>query len=405
MPDFLAKLLKTDFLPHGVCYRWQSDVVWLHVVSDLLIALAYYFIPLGLIYIIRRRTDLVFPWMFWLFGIFIMACGTTHLMSVWTVWQPVYRLDGIVKLITAMASVPTAILLMRLAPKVVELPSPEQLRQANQRLEKEIADRMAAEAEVRSLNSELERRVEERTRELAEANQRLRESEARLKQSNAELEQFNYVAAHDLQEPLRNVKTYTQMLGRKYREQLDSGADIYINFITGGVDRMELLIKDLHVYSRLSYRLDISGSVVNAGDVLRETLRDVEVAIRETGAQVQIDQMCEVRANRTQLGQVFQNLTTNALKYRSERPLRLRYSCRQKTDVVEFTVEDNGIGLDMRYSGQIFGLFKRLHGREIPGTGIGLAICKKVVEAHGGTIWVDSTPGQGTAFHFTLPAV
>jgi signal transduction histidine kinase len=115
--------------------------------------------------------------------------------------------------------------------------------------------------------------------------------------------------------------------------------------------------------------------------------------------------MCQVHANRAQLGQVFQNLTTNALKYRSDQPLRLRYSCELRDRLVEFVVQDNGIGFEMGYANQIFGLFKRLHGREIPGTGIGLAICKKVIEAHGGSIWVNSAPGSGTAFHFTLPAV
>src|SRR5688500_13613515 len=116
MPDFLTGLFKADFLPHGVCYRWQPEIVWLHVVSDLLICLAYYFIPVSLVRIIRRRGDLVYPWIFWLFGAFILACGTTHLMNVFVVWQPWYRLDGVVKLATALVSVPTAVLLIRIAP-------------------------------------------------------------------------------------------------------------------------------------------------------------------------------------------------------------------------------------------------------------------------------------------------
>src|SRR5687768_5395693 len=119
MPAFLQGLFQTDFLPHGVCYRWDPGVVWLHVVSDLLIAFAYYLIPISLIYIVRRRRDLVYPWMFWLFGLFILACGTTHLMNVFVIWQPWYRLDGLIKLVTALASVPTAILLIRLAPAVI----------------------------------------------------------------------------------------------------------------------------------------------------------------------------------------------------------------------------------------------------------------------------------------------
>ena len=150
-------------------------MVWLHTVSDLLIALAYYVIPFALLYIARRRTDLVYPWMFWLFATFILACGTTHLMSVWVIWYPVYRLDGAVKLITAIASVPTAILLIRLAPLVVAIPSPEQLHVANRELQHEIEERKAAEEQIRRLNADLEKRVEERTRELRESEKRVQD--------------------------------------------------------------------------------------------------------------------------------------------------------------------------------------------------------------------------------------
>src|SRR5438128_12009730 len=123
MPDLIRTLFQADFLPHGWCYRWDSGLIWLHTVSDLLIAIAYYLIPFVLIYIVRRRGDLVYPWMFLLFGTFILACGTTHVMGVLTVWQPWYRLEGLIKVLTAVASVPTAFLLMRLAPSVIQLPS------------------------------------------------------------------------------------------------------------------------------------------------------------------------------------------------------------------------------------------------------------------------------------------
>src|SRR3954453_14241319 len=128
MPDFVGELFTGNFLPHGWCYQWDSGIIGLHTISDLLIAIAYYFIPFALIYIVRRRGDFAYPWMFWLFGIFILACGTTHLMSVLVVWQPWYRVDGVVKLITALASVPTAIALLRVAPAVIALPSPSELR-------------------------------------------------------------------------------------------------------------------------------------------------------------------------------------------------------------------------------------------------------------------------------------
>src|SRR5271154_1558757 len=166
MLDFFRKLFTADFMPHGYCMRWSPDVIWLHVSSDALIALAYYVIPLALIYFVRKRKDLAFQWMFVLFGVFILACGTTHVMGIVTLWNPVYRLDGVLKAITALASIPTAILLVRLMPAAVKLPSPADLR-------REIDRRIVAEHELRDLNAALEHRVEERTNKLRRYNDAL----------------------------------------------------------------------------------------------------------------------------------------------------------------------------------------------------------------------------------------
>ena len=398
MADFLGKLFTSDFLPHGVCYRWQSDVVWLHVVSDLLIALAYYFIPFALIYIVRRRGDLAFPWMFWLFGVFILACGTTHLMNVWVVWQPWYRLDGVIKAITALASVPTAILLMRLAPAIIELPSPEQLREANRLLEKEILDRKAAEEQVRQLNSELERRVEERTHQLERAQDNLR-------RYAAELEQFAFIAAHDLQEPLRTTNAYTQLLARRYRGTMDRDADEFIDYITGSVRRMSLLVNDLHSYTEVMHDGQEPPKPVDLNAIVESARKMLSGMIDDAGASVEVAPLPPVPGRGTQLAQVFQNLISNAIKYRRpEEPPRISIAARREDSFWRISVEDNGLGIEPQYLIQIFGLFKRLHGRDVPGTGLGLAICQKVVEAHGGRIWVESEPGAGSTFHFTLPA-
>jgi PAS domain S-box-containing protein len=174
MLDFFAKLFSSDFMAHGYCYLWKPEIVWLHVVSDSTITLAYYLIPVALFYFVRKRRDLPFNWMFVMFAVFILGCGTTHLMEVWTLWHGTYRLAGVIKAVTASASVATAILFLPLIPRALALPSPEQLRTANQQLEKEIEERRRVERELKRAHADLEIRVHERTAELARANESLR---------------------------------------------------------------------------------------------------------------------------------------------------------------------------------------------------------------------------------------
>jgi two-component system, LuxR family, sensor kinase FixL len=169
MGEFLGRLFSSDFMPHGHCYLWRPEILWLHVFSDGVITTAYYFIPLALVYFVRKRKDLPFNWMFLLFGVFIFACGTTHLMEIWTVWNGTYRLAGVIKAITAVASVGTALALVPLIPQALALPSPAQLRAANAKLEEEVRERLQAEAALEEARSELETKVQERTAELAES--------------------------------------------------------------------------------------------------------------------------------------------------------------------------------------------------------------------------------------------
>jgi PAS domain S-box-containing protein len=173
MAEFLSKLFSSDFMPHGHCYFWNPEIVWLHATSDGLIALSYYFIPLMLIYFVRKRRDLAFGWMFVMFGIFILGCGTTHLMEVWTLWHGTYRLAGVIKAVTAGASLATAAALVPLIPRALALPSPAALRAANLELEKEIGQRRRAEEELQQAHAELEHRVRDRTAALAAANEQL----------------------------------------------------------------------------------------------------------------------------------------------------------------------------------------------------------------------------------------
>jgi PAS domain S-box-containing protein len=230
-----------------------------------------------------------------------------------------------------------------------------------------------------------------------------KQAEAELARSNEELEQFAYVASHDLQEPLRMVSSYVQLLARRYQGRLDTDADEFIDFAVDGAKRMQTLITDLLKYSRVRTR-GHQFEPTDSGAVLDGVLADLGETIRETSATVTHDALPQVMADPTQLGQLFQNLVGNAIKYHGHEPPRVRVSAEPDGSMWQFAVRDNGIGIEPEYQERIFAIFQRLHGREeYPGTGIGLAVCKGIVERHGGRIWVESEPGKGSTFHFTLP--
>jgi PAS domain S-box-containing protein len=238
-------------------------------------------------------------------------------------------------------------------------------------------------------------------RKLAE--ERLREALNELARSNAELEQFAYSASHDLQEPLRMVSSYVQLLERRYKDKLDSDADDFIGFAVDGVHRMQNLISDLLEYSRVGMR----GKPLRpteAGTALDHALSNLEVAIKESGAVITRDDLPTVMADETQLIQLFQNLIGNAINFRGDDKPSIHISAGRRPNEFLFSVRDNGIGIDPGQYERIFQIFQRLHTKsEHSGTGIGLAVCKRIVERHGGLIWVESEPGSGSTFFFTLP--
>ena len=767
--NFLNNLLFIgNYIPHGHCYLWQRELVGLHIASDSLIAIAYYSIPLSLLYFVSQRKDLPFRNIFWLFGAFILSCGTTHVMEVWTLWHPVYWLSGSLKLITAAISAYTAFALIPLIPQALALPSPTHLEMINQTLQKEIAereqiaiilleltelqnailnsanytiistdasgiiktfnraaqqllgysveevvgkltpaiihdplevehisevlyqelgvkiepgfevfvakpsrgmadenewtyirkdgsrfpvllsvtalydsegningflgigqdisDRKQAEKELRDLTAAMQNAVEGISRldiegryvnvnrayahkcgykpqemlgrewpitvhpndvemlilayqemltsgkveveargvrkngsffykqltmvkacdeqgtfnghhcfmkditerkltetalqeseskyrqivELAEEGIWVIDSNARttyvnqamarmlgyeelemfgrslfdfmeagekqkaldnverrkqgigekhefkfktkdgkdiwtymstnpvmdekgnllsccalvynitdrkksdqqmlqltedLKRSNQELEQFAYVASHDLQEPLRAVTSYTQLLAQRYQGNLDAKADKYINHIVDGATRMQQLINDLLAYSRLGTQ-GKKFELADCNAAVQQSLRNLQIAIAEKKAVIACDEMPTVMADESQLVQLFQNLIANSIKFcRQDIPL-IDIAARRRENEWLFYVRDNGIGIDPEYADRIFIIFGRLHGRrEYPGTGIGLAMCKRIVERHGGRIWVESQEGKGATFCFTIPII
>ncbi|HYO74754.1 MAG TPA: PAS domain-containing protein [Archangium sp.] len=233
----------------------------------------------------------------------------------------------------------------------------------------------------------------------------LQEHARELARSNEELQQFAYVASHDLQEPLRMVASYTQLLARRYKGKLDTDADEFISYAVDGVNRMQRLIQDLLAYSRVGTR-GHEFKLLDSAQVLNKALANLKTLMEETGATLIQGKLPQVMADETQLTQLFQNLVGNALKFRGKTPPRVLVEAELQGNEWRFTVEDNGIGIEPQYYERIFVIFQRLHGKEeYPGTGIGLAICKKIVERHGGRIGLDSQPGQGTTFWFTLPAV
>jgi light-regulated signal transduction histidine kinase (bacteriophytochrome) len=234
-------------------------------------------------------------------------------------------------------------------------------------------------------------------------NEELKKKSFLLERSNKELEQFAYIASHDLQEPLRMVASFTQLLERKFGNKLDAQGKEYIHYAVDGAVRMQRLIDDLLMFSRVGFK-SVSPERVDLNDVCSQLLKDMQLLVDENRAVIQWDRLPVVLAGSMQMKQLFQNLISNAIKYRSEAAPDVKISCRKVADLQwEFIVSDNGIGIDPKYFDKLFVIFQRLHTQKVyKGTGIGLALCKKIVENHNGRIWVESKPGEGSAFHFIL---
>lgn len=263
----------------------------------------------------------------------------------------------------------------------------------------DISDRKKAEEELRLAHDNLEEKVEKRTIELKEAIEAL-------EHSNEELQQFAYVASHDLQEPLRTIASFTQLLERRYKGKFDSDADEFMDFIVDAAVRMKEQIEGLLEYSRIATQAG-KFEPVDTDEIVNQTIKLLDTSINEANAELTYEKLPVVNIDAKQLQRVFQNLISNAIRFRKcEEPLQVHISSYKSEDGKEyvFSVQDNGIGIEEQYSERIFTIFQRLHTRdEYQGTGIGLSIVKRIIERHGGRIWVESEFGVGSTFYFTIP--
>ena len=384
--DFLGHLFSTDgFMPHGMCYEWNPVVIWLHVISDALITLAYYSIPLTLIYFVRKRQDLAFDWIFVCFAIFIVACGTTHAMEILNIWQPTYWLSGIIKAITAITSVVTAILLVRLIPQALALPSPEQLRKSNAALQTEINERKLAGTKIEALNKELLLQT------------------AKMEAANKELETFGYSVSHDLRAPLRHIDGYVDLLREKSSAMGEDGRR-YMNVISDSARHMGVLIDNLLSFSRMG-RSAMQPAWVETNEIVAQVRDDLSQEMTGRVIEWKVEDLPKVYVDRVLYKQVWMNLLGNAIKYSRKRErAEITIGCKKGDKELEFFVKDNGAGFDMQYADKLFGIFQRLHFKEeFEGTGIGLANVRRIVSRHGGRTWADGKVDVGATFYFTLP--
>jgi light-regulated signal transduction histidine kinase (bacteriophytochrome) len=230
-----------------------------------------------------------------------------------------------------------------------------------------------------------------------------KQTEEELRRANEDLNLFAFAASHDLQEPLRMITSYSQLLVKEHRGAFDDDAEVLVGYIGDGTRRMRELLSDLLAYTAVGEEQEEASDLIDLNAVVRKVLENLKTSIREAGASISVDPLPCVRGAEVHFVQLFQNLIGNAIKYRGQRPATIHVSAQQINGEWRFEVSDKGIGIAPEYHEKVFAVFKRLHGKKIPGTGVGLAICKRVVERHGGRIWVESQAGQGAKFRFTLP--
>jgi signal transduction histidine kinase/ActR/RegA family two-component response regulator len=425
MTDTIRRLLSEgNFMPHGMCYLWQPGVLGLHIVSDALITLAYFCISFALAYFVHKRKDLQFHWMFTCFAVFIVACGATHLLEIWVIWYPTYWLSGSIKALTALASLPTAILLLRLIPQALQLPSPSALRIANMDLEREVAVRKRAEADTRELNERLEARVAERTRELEDANRILRQAQFTVMQQERlrALGEMASGIAHDINNALTPAALYSRLLLEKEANLSDEGRECLVDIHRSVQDVAHTVARLREFYRQREPQLLAAPIQINR--ILEQVVELTRVRWcdmpQERGVVVDLEMLLEADPPRilgveSEIRDALVNLILNAvdamptggkLTLRSHgvaaaRAERAGATLPPRTQV-RVEVCDTGVGMSEETRRKCLEPFFTTKGER--GTGLGLAMVYGMVQRHLAEIEIESEPGKGTTFSLIFAA-
>ena len=363
--DFLKGLFDSHLWPaRWYCGYWSDFHGWLYIISDLMIWVAYFLIPVIIFnYVSKRKHVIKYPGIYLLFGAFILLCGTTHFLDASMFWVPMYRLNALVRFLTAVVSLLTVYYLIKILP--------EAFRQKT--------------------SIELEREIGRR--EIAEL---------KLAEANRDLEAFASIASHDLQEPLRKIKTFSSLLYESNTADFTPESRDLTEKIIHSTERMQGLVNDVLSLSTLSEEITLDP--VDIRKVISNALDDLEINIQEKAAFIHIGHIPPVSGNSNYLNQLFVNLISNAIKFTKQKPV-ISISGEQQGERVFIRIQDNGIGIEEKDISRIFEAFTRLNAKsEFEGSGIGLTICRKIVTLHKGTIRVNSKPGEGTVFIVDLPA-
>lgn len=362
--EFIAQLFGTESWPaRWVCGIWSPFHGWLYIISDLMIWAAYFVIPIYIVrYLYKKNVSL--PRIFWLFAGFILLCGLTHLMDAIIFYWPAYRLSAFIRFFTGIVSWATVIAIFKIFPSLLEMRTAEDY-------ELEIKQREAAEQQLRK--------------------------------SNLELERYAYVTSHDLQAPLKTMLMSAQILKEDLQGKISEEEQLLLDRIQGGAHHMTELINDLLLYSRVGQERQMK--TVNLRNEVEKLVDSLQGEILEQKAKVNVQgEWPTIEAVPSEIKQLFQNLITNAMKFKHpDRHPEVLVRAWEEASYYGFVVVDNGIGIHPKHKDKIFEMFQRLHAqKDYSGTGIGLATCKKIVELYGGSIWMESIPGQSTSMFFTL---
>jgi signal transduction histidine kinase len=396
------------FLPHGFCIAWEPGLLLLHAISDGLIVLAYFSIPLTLLYVLVRRPLPGHNWVPVLFAAFILACGTTHLFNIVTLWEPVYWMEGWVKAVTAVISVLTAVAIWPLVPRLLALPTPTQLQQANERLREEVAVRGEAEANLRALHAQLEDIVKARTAELEQATEALQREVSERRRIDDFKDELLAMVSHELRTPLTSIGGSLHLLTSDESISAEEKREL-AEIALRNTQRMIRLVNSLLDIDRIeSGRIAFNCAPLSLSRLVETAVHDHQMFARQYGVQLVLSAVQEagpVLGDADRLMQVLTNLISNAVKH-APRDSAVEIAVSTAEGRARVSVSDCGPGIPPDYRDRVFEKFvqvPRSSSHPGEGVGLGLSIARAIVERHGGRIGVETVPGERTRFYFELP--